>query len=159
MLKDHHTETTVLVLALVMGILMAIAVMLLDGVPFNISNLFQIWAMISLVILLASIFIPYKAWSAKCCKALGLREGTLRWKLADGILPSLILNTCNTLIVSAANIFYNEAIPASAQFGHWLHGCLRDWPITLVISYFVAFVAEACGAWVADKVCASKNTL
>jgi len=151
MLKDHHTETTVLVLALVMGLLMAIAVMLLDGVPFNISNLFKIWAMITLVIILVSILLPYKAWSSVFCRKLGCKPGTLGWKLADGIVPSLILNTFNTLIVSAANIFYNEAIPASEQFGHWLHGCLRDWPITLVISYFVAFVAEYCGELAAEK--------
>ncbi len=150
MLKNHHTETTVLVLALVMGILMAAAVMLLDGVPFNISNLFQIWAMITLVILLVSIFVPYKAWSARFCRAVGCKPGTLGWKLADGIVPSLILNTFNTCVVSAANIFYNETIPASEQFSHWLSGCLHDCPITFVISYFVAFLAEYCGNLVAS---------
>jgi membrane protease YdiL (CAAX protease family) len=151
MLKDHHTETTVLVLALVMGLLMAVAVMLLDGVPFNISNVFKIWAMITLVILLASIFIPYKSWSAKFCETIGLKQGSLGWKLADGIIPSLILNTCNTLIVSGANVFYNEAIPTSEQLSHWMQGCIRDWPITFGISYFVAFLAEACGKRVADS--------
>jgi hypothetical protein len=158
MLKDHHTETTVLVLAIVMGFLMAAAVMLLDGIPFNASNLFKIWAMITLVILLVSIFVPYKVWSAKFCRLIGCKPGTLAWKLADGIVPSLILNTFNTFVVSAANIFYNDAIPASEQFSHWIHGCLRDWPITFVISYFVAFVAEACGKLVADRVAKREET-
>ena len=151
MLKDHYTETTVLVLALVMGMLMAIAVILLDGVPINISNIFKIWAMISLVIILVSIFIPYKSWSVAICRRLGLKENTLAWKLADGVLPSLILNTFNTTIVSAANIFYNEAIPASQQMSDWVNGFIRDWPITFLISYFVAFAAEYCGKLTADK--------
>lgn len=152
MLKDHYGETLLLVLSLVMGLLMAIAVTLLDGVPFNLSNLFKIWAMITLVIILVSIFLPYKTWSAAFCRKLGCKSGTLCWKLADGIVPSLILNTFNTFVVSAANIFYNEAIPPSEQFGHWIHGCLRDWPITLVISYFVSYVAEYCGKLAADKI-------
>ena len=42
MLKSHYGETLLLVLALVMGLLMAIAVILLDGIPFNISTVFKI---------------------------------------------------------------------------------------------------------------------
>lgn len=151
MLKDHFGETLLLVLALVMGLLMSVAVILLDGIPFHLSNIFKIWAMITLVIILVSIVLPYKSWSAAFCRRLGLREGSLGWKLADGIVPSLVLNTFNTVVVSAANIFYNEAIPVSEQLGRWLHGIIRDWPITLVISYFVAFVAEYCGKLVAEK--------
>lgn len=151
MLKSHYGETLLLVLALVMGLLMAIAVILLDGIPFNISNIFKIWAMISLVIILVSIFIPYKSWSAAFCRRLGLRDGTLAWKLTDGVIPSLILNTFNTAIVSGTNIFYNEAIPASQQMGEWVNGFIRDWPITFVISYFAAFAAEYCGKLAADK--------
>ena len=50
-----------------------------------------------------------------------------------------------------ANIFYNEAIPASEQMSHWVQGFVRDWPITFVISYFAAFVAEYCGKLAAKK--------
>ena len=151
MLKTHYGETLLLVLALVMGLLMSVAVILLDGIPFHLSNIFKIWAMITLVIILVSMVLPYKSWSAAFCRRLGLREGSLGWKLADGIVPSLVLNTFNTVVVSAANIFYNEAIPVSEQLGRWLHGIIRDWPITLVISYFVAFVAEYCGKLAAEK--------
>ena len=115
MLKTHYGETLLLILSLVMGLIMAVAVILLDGIALNISNIFKIWAMISLVIILVSIFLPYKDWSAAFCRRLGLKEGTLAWKLTDGIIPSLVLNTFNTAIVSGANIFYNEAIPASEQ--------------------------------------------
>lgn len=151
MLKDHFGETLLLVLALVMGLLMSVAVILLDGIPFNLPNIFKIWAMITLVIILVSIVLPYKSWSAAFCRRLGLREERLGWKLADGIVPALVLNTFNTVVVSAANIFCNETIPAAEQMGHWLHGIIRDWPVTLVISYFVAFVAEYCGKLVAEK--------
>ena len=51
MLKDHFGETLLLVLALVMGLLMSVAVILLDGIPFNLPNIFKIWAMITLVII------------------------------------------------------------------------------------------------------------
>ena len=80
-----------------------------------------------------------------------MKEGSTAWKLTDGIIPSLVLNTFNTAIVSGANIFYNEAIPVSEQMRHWVQGFVRDWPITFVISYFAAFVAEYCGKLVAKK--------
>ena len=151
MLKTHYGETLLLVLSLVMGVLMAVAVILLDGIPFNVCSVFQIWAMITLVIILVSIFLPYKAWSAAFCRRLSLKEGTVGWKLADGVVPSLVLNTFNTVIVSAANVFYNEAIPVSEQLSHWGHGIVRDWPITFVISYVAAFIAEYFGMLVAEK--------
>ena len=151
MLKTHYGETLLLILSLVMGLIMAVAVILLDGIALNISNIFKIWAMISLVIILVSIFLPYKDWSAAFCRRLGLKEGTLTWKLTDGIIPSLVLNTFNTAIVSGANIFYNEAIPASEQTELWVQGFVRDWPVTFVISYIAAFIAEYCGKLAADK--------
>ena len=151
MLKTHYGETLLLILSLVMGLIMAVAVILLDGIALNISNIFKIWAMISLVIILVSIFLPSKNWSAAFCRRLGLKEGTLAWKLTDGIIPSLVLNTFNTAIVSGANIFYNEAIPASEQMGLWVQGFVRDWPVTFVISYIAAFIAEYCGKLAADK--------
>ena len=151
MFKTHYGETLLVVLSIVMGLLMAIAVIFIDHLAFNFSNLFKIWAMITLVILLVSIFLPYKKWSASFCRLVGCKEGTLAWKLVDGIVPSLILNTFNTVIVAAANILYNEAIPASEQVGLWVHGMLHDWPITLVVSYVAAYISEYCGKLVADK--------
>ena len=72
MLKTHYGETLLLILSLVMGLIMAVAVILLDGIALNISNVFKIWAMISLVIILVSIFLPYKDWSAAFCRRLVL---------------------------------------------------------------------------------------
>ena len=151
MFKDHYGETLLVVLSIVMGLIMAVAVIIVDHIAFNFSNLFKIWSMITMVVLLASIFIPYKAWSARFTGLFGLREGSPGYKLVDGIVPSLILNTLNTVIVSAANVLYNEAIPRAEQMPIWIEGILHDWPITFVVSYFAAFVAEWCGKQVANK--------
>ena len=149
--KEHFSETVTVVLAIAMGLMMAVACILVDHLPINFSNIFSIWSMITMVILLVSIAIPYKAWSARFTELFPVSKGSLPYKLIDNFLPSLILNTCNTVIVSAANIFYNPAIPAELQMTDWLQGIVRDWPIMFVVSYFCAFAAEAMGVWVAKR--------
>ena len=157
MFKSHYGETITVVLAIVMGLIMAFAVIVVDHLKLNFSNVFSIWAMVTLVILLVSIVIPYKAWSARVTALLRLHEGSISYRLVDNILPSLILNTFNTAIVSATSIFFNEAIPASEQAGVWFQGMIHDWPITFVISYFAAFAAEAAGKMVAGNYCSSQE--
>ena len=105
MFKNHFGETVIVVLAILMGLIMSIASIMVNRMAFNFSNVFKIWAMITLVILLASIFIPYKEWSSKITRAIVHSQRGALYQLIDNILPSLILNTCNTVIVSAANIF------------------------------------------------------
>lgn len=155
MFKNHYGETITVVLSVVMGFIMAFAVIAVDRLKLNFSNVFQIWAMVTLVILLVSMVIPYKAWSARFTALFHLHEGSISYRLVDNVLPSLILNTFNTTIVSATSIFFNEAIPASEQAGVWLQGIIHDWPITFVISYFAAFVAEAAGKMAAEHYCSS----
>lgn len=153
MFKSHYGETVTVVLSLVMGLIMALAVIIVDHLEFHFSNVFSIWAMVTLVILGVSIIVPYKDWSGKFAGMICKNEGTIPYKLVDNVIPSFILNTCNTVFVSAANIFYNEAIPKELWMEEWLSGIVHDWPITFAISYLVAFVAEAVGKWVADKYC------
>lgn len=153
MFKSHFGETVTVVLAVVMGVIMSLSSIIVDHLAFHFSNVFKIWAMITLVILLASMVIPYKEWSGKFTGLFHLKEGSISYKLVNNIVPSLILNTANTVIVSAANIFYNEAIPAEIQMEEWTQGLIHDWPIMFVISYLAAFVAEAAGKWVARKYC------
>lgn len=153
MFKNHFGETVTVVLAIVMGFIMALASVIVNDRGFNFSNIFKIWSMITMVIILASVIIPYKDWSGKITMLFHVREGSIFYKLIDNIFPSLLLNTCNTVIVSAANIFYNEAIPAELWTEEWLQGILHDWPIMFVVSYFAAFVAESAGKWVAQKYC------
>ena len=151
MFKSHYGVTVTVVLALVMGFLMSLAAIVIDHLAFNFSNVFSIWAMITLVILLVSIFVPYKDWSGSLTRKVCKDENSLGYKLIDNVLPSLILNTFNTVIVSAANSLCNEAIPAELRMAEWTHGMLHDWPITFVISYLAAFIAEAAGKRVANR--------
>lgn len=153
MFKSHYGETVTVILAIVIGLLMSLASMVVDHLPFNYSNVFKIWAMITLVVLIASIFIPYKAWSARFTGLFPVEQGSIGHKLIDNILPSLILNTCNTLAVSAANILYNEAIPAELQLAEWGQSIIHDWPIMFIVSYIGAFIAEAVGVYVANRYC------
>lgn len=155
MFKNHFGETVTVVLAIVMGFIMSFAVIVVDHLELHFSNVFQIWAMVTLVILLVSAVVPYKEWSARFTSLFHLSEGSIAYRLVDNILPSLILNTFNTMVVSAASVFFNGAIPAPDQAGVWLQGILHDWPITFVISYLAAFVAEAVGKLVAERNCSS----
>lgn len=151
MFKNHFGETVIVILAIIMGLIMSIASAIVNHLEFNFPNIFKIWAMITLIILLASIFIPYKEWSSKITNIFVHTKEGISYKLVDNILPSLILNTCNTVIVSGANILYNEAVPTEIQLEKWIEGIIHDWPIMFVVSYFAAFIAEAAGIWVAKR--------
>lgn len=153
MFKSHLGETVTVVLAIVMGGVMALASIIVEHLDFNFSNVFKIWSMITMVILLASIIFPYQEWSERFTLLFDVEKGSIAYKLIDNVLPSLILNTCNTVIVSAANIFYNEAIPAEIQAEKWIEGVLHNWPVMFVISYFAAFAAVAMGKWAARRYC------
>ena len=153
MFESHFGETVTVVLAIVMGFIMAFAVIIIDHLNLNFSTVFQIWSMVTLVILLVSTVIPYKAWSEQFTALFHLKDGNIVYRMVENILPSLILNTFNTVVVSAANVLFNEAIPASEQMGIWLHRIVHDWPLTFVVSYLAAFLAEAVGKYVANRYC------
>ncbi|MCD7883648.1 MAG: hypothetical protein LUI87_08095 [Lachnospiraceae bacterium] len=153
MFKSYYGETVAVVLSIAMGGIMALVSVFVEGLDLNFSILFRTWSMITLVIMAASILFPYTQWSEALTSKTGLKKGGIFYKLVDNILPSLILNTCSTLVVSAANIFYNESIPAEAQLGEWLQGVAHSWPIMFVASYFASFAAVALGKWVAGKYC------
>ena len=80
-----------------------------------------------------------------------LKEGSTAFKMTANLVPTLILNTFIAVIVPAANILYNEAVPAQMQLNVLWASVVRDWPLMLVISYFVSFVAEAAGKAVASR--------
>ena len=153
MFKTHFGETVTVVLAMVMGVIMSVSSIFVDHLEVNFPNFFKVWGMITLVILLASVLIPYKDWSRKFAALFPVREGGTAYRLIDNIIPSLVLNTCNTVIVSACMILYNPEIPAEAQVSAWTAGIVHDWPIMFVISYLGALIAEAVGVKVAEKYC------
>lgn len=55
MFRTHYGETVTVVLAMVMGLIMAIAAIIVDHLAFHYSNVFKIWSMITMVVLVVSI--------------------------------------------------------------------------------------------------------
>ncbi len=157
MFKNHFGETVTVVLAIIMGFIMAFAVIIANHLHLSFSNVFQVWSMVTLVILLVSAVMPYKEWSARFTALFHLPEKSIAYRMVDNIIPSLILNTFNTVIVSAASVFGNEAIPVFEQAGVWFHGIAHDWSITFVVSYLAAFMAEAIGKRIAEATACSES--
>lgn len=81
MFKNHFGETVTVVLAIVMGFVMAFAVIVIDHLNLNFSNVFQAWSMVTLVILLVSAVIPYKEWSARFTALFHLPEGCIAYHI------------------------------------------------------------------------------
>ena len=151
MFKSQYGLTVTVVLAVVMGLMMSFVAIWIDSLALNISVVFKNWSMITLVILLVSMFVPYQKWWAGFASLFHLKEGSTAFKMTANLVPTLILNTFIAVIVPAANILYNEAVPAQMQLSVLWASVVRDWPLMLVISYFVSFVAEAAGKAVASR--------
>lgn len=149
--KDHFGMVVGTIIALVMGLIMSIASLIVDSLPMNFSMFFKNWGSITLVVLLVSIVIPCSVLGEKFAAALKCKPGSIAGILIANIIPSLIINTFNTLIVSAVNIFYNNAIPAELQFSAWMAAVVHDWPIMFVVSYIAALIAQKIGVAVAIK--------
>lgn len=134
-----------------MGVVMACFIIFLNHLPFNWVNLFELTAEISLIVFVFSLFIPYNAWGDWFADLFHLQEGTVTFKLVQGIIPSVVLNSANTFICTAASIFYNEAIPKAARMGAYLDGCKKAWIPCFVVSYIASFAAVWLGSKVAEK--------
>ena len=152
MLKSHFSMIVTVVLALIMGIVMSVAAILIDHLPFHICNLYKICGMVVLNVIVISLFVPYQKWSEMLCSRLGLQKETIPYTLVSNLIPTLIFNTANTLFISGANIFFNDMIPKEAQLGAWLGGIVKDWPVMFVISFAAALIAGKIGVSTAQKV-------
>ncbi len=62
MFKSQYGLTVTVVLAVVMGLMMSFVAIWIDSLALNISVVFKNWSMITLVILLVSMFVPYQKW-------------------------------------------------------------------------------------------------
>lgn len=151
-LKNHFGAIVTVILSIIMGAAMSLAAVVWDHMEFNFSNVYKVWSMITLTVLMASLVLPYKMWGDRIGRLLSLREGTVIYKAVTALVPTLILNTCNTLLVVGANVFYNPEIPAELQPHAYISGVLHDWPFMLVISYCISFLAEAVGTAYAKKI-------
>ncbi|WP_297815060.1 hypothetical protein [uncultured Lactobacillus sp.] len=151
-LKSHFGTIITTVLSLIMGLVMAIAVALVDNLGMNWTVIFKLWAEIFMIVFMVSLFVPYNDWGNWLANAVGLKEGTVGFNLVQAIIPSAILNTFNTLICSGQSIFYNSAIPQAARMQTWINGCLHDWLIFFIVSYFASFIAVWAGTRVATMI-------
>jgi hypothetical protein len=75
------------VLSIVMGFIMAIAVVIVDSLEFNFSIVFKITAMITFVVLVTSIFVPYVKWGNKSAELIGLKPNTDIVEELRGLAP------------------------------------------------------------------------
>ncbi|MFK3587099.1 hypothetical protein OCH80_01610 [Lactobacillus sp. 23-2] len=149
--KSHFGTILTTVLSMFMGVVMACFIIFLNHLPFNWVNLFELTAEISLIVFVCSLFIPYNAWGDWFAGLFHLKEGSLAFKLVQGIIPSVVLNSANTFICTAASIFYNEAIPKAARVSVYLDGCKKAWFPCFVVSYIASFAAVWLGSKVAEK--------
>lgn len=149
--KSHFGTILTTVLSMFMGVVMACFIIFLNHLPFNWVNLFELTAEISLTVFVFSLFIPYNAWGDWFAGLFHLKEGSLAFKLVQGIIPSVVLNSANTFICTAASIFYNEAIPKAARMSAYLDGCKKAWLPCFVVSYIASFAAVWLGSKVAEK--------
>ena len=60
--KEHFGTVLTSVLAIVMGLVMAITVILINHMPFTWIQLFELWAEIFMIVFVVSLFIPYNDW-------------------------------------------------------------------------------------------------
>lgn len=148
--KSHFGTILTTVLSIFMGLVMAITVMIINSLPFNWVNLFELTAEITLIVFVVSLFVPYNAWGDWFAGLFHLKEGTVAFKLVQGIIPSVILNSFNTFICTGASIFYNEAIPKAARMNAYISGCEKAWIPCFVVSYIASFVAVWLGSKVAE---------
>lgn len=147
--KEHFGTVLTSVLSLVMGLFMAIAVIIVNHLPFIWTQLFQLWAEIFMIVFVVSLFVPYNTWGDWLAGLFHLKKGTVAYTLVQGIIPSVVLNTFNTFICVAQSIFYNPTIPQAARMGIWWHSCITTWWIFFLVSYVASFVAVWIGKQVA----------
>ena len=149
--KNHFGMIVSAVIAILMGLFMGVATLIVNHTPITWVTLFNTWACIFLLVTLVLMLLPVNVWGEKLAAKFGCKPRTLAFTLISNLLPSLIINTILSAVMPAMNIFYNEAIPAPARMGAFLGAFLGGWPVTFVISYVCALIAGKIGETVAVK--------
>lgn len=149
--KSHFGTILTTVLSLVMGFIMAVFICILNHLPMHWVNLFQLTAEINLIVFVCSLFIPYNAWGDWFAGLFHLKKGSVPFKLVQGIIPSVVLNTFSTFICTGASIFFNPSIPQAARMSAYIHGSLVAWIPCFIVSYIASFLAVWLGSKVATK--------
>lgn len=149
--KNHFGMVVSTVMVAVLSVCMASIAMPIFGIPVTPVSWYQNVSVSFMTLFVASVILPVKIWGDQMATAMKLERKTFAFGVAANIIPSLIFNTIATIVLPAVNIFYNEYIPAEAQFGIWLDAVFSGWPIMFVISFVLAFVGESIALKVAFK--------
>lgn len=147
--KSHFGTIVISVLSLFMGLVMALAVIIVNHLPMVWTQIFQLWAEIFWIVFVVSLFIPYNAWGDGLAKLFHLKEGSTAFALVQAIIPSVILNSFNTFICVGQSIFYNHEIPQVARMSIWWNSSISTWWIFFLVSYVASFIAVWLGKTIA----------
>ncbi|BDR59890.1 hypothetical protein [Lactobacillus xylocopicola] len=149
--KSHFGTVLTSVLALFMGLVMAMFIIVLNALPFNWVNLFELTAEINLIVFVVSLFVPYNAWGDWFANLFPVQTDSPLFKLLQALIPSIVLNSCNTLICTGTSIFYHDAIPKAARMTVYLQSCAKAWLPCFIVSYFASFIGVWLGKTIAQK--------
>ncbi len=130
---------------------MAIFIIILNKLQFNWVNLFELTAEVNLIVFIVSMFVPYNAWGNWFAGLFHFRKGTIAFKLVQGIIPSIFLNSFNTFICTGTSIFYNAEISKSVRMSVYISSCEKAWIPCFIVSYIASFAAVWLGSRVAKR--------
>lgn len=154
-MKDEKRfgRTVTLIMSLIMGIIMAFAAIVVNKLPFSLPVLFRSILCSFLVALVLGLLIPLKPLGDKLASAFSLRERTLPFELVSNLVPSLVINTFNTVIMSGINILPNASIPEPARVQVWIGAILSSMGIMFIVSYIASFIAQKFAVRAAMQIC------
>lgn len=149
--KNHFGMVVSTVMVAVLSVCMASIAMPLFGIPVTPVSWYQNVSVSFLTMFITSVLLPVKIWGDKMAISFKLERKTFAFGIVANIIPSLVFNTIATMVLPAVNIFYNEHIPAEAQFGIWMDAVIGGWPLMFVISFVLAMIGETIALKVAFK--------
>ena len=149
--KNHFGMVVSTIMVAVLSLCMASIAMPVFGITVTPVSWYQNVSVSFMTLFIASVILPVKIWGDKMASAMKLKRKTFAFGIVANIIPSLIFNTIATIVLPAVNIFYNEHIPAEAQFGIWFNAVISGWPIMFGISFVLAIIGETIALKVAFK--------
>lgn len=149
--KNHFGMIVNAMLAVLMGLFMGVAILIINHTPITWVSLIDMWGDITLVVTFVLMIMPLNVWGNKFADLCKCKPGTVVYTLVANIVPTLIINTILAAVIPALGIFYNEAIPKEARMGTWMGVFFGGWLLTFVISFFLAILAAKIGEFVAVK--------
>ncbi|MBQ8094762.1 MAG: DUF2798 domain-containing protein [Clostridia bacterium] len=141
------------IMAAIMGVIMAVAAIFVNHLPFAPGVLLKNIVISFLVALVIGLIVPHKQLGDRLAAKCGLKPESLGFKLVSNLVPSLIINTANTCIISGVNILPNPGIPQQLRMGIWGSSILGGWPIMFVVSYIASYFAQIIAVKCAMKIC------